>query len=321
MDTSNDLTRQGIAALKAGDRVTAAKVLRQATKLDPRNQVAWLWLAGSVEDDAYKRVCLEKVVAIDGTTETAQRARAGLEKMGYASSYVPWDEQETDIVVSPHAGARASRAKLARKSKRWMGIGVGVAVVLVVCLLAGISVGAWLAMRPSRVASSDSSQGPTPMPALSLATDAPLVPTATPTPAPPTATPTPAPPTATPRPPTPTTSPRLEKASWGTVDIRALVKNPDRYVDAELHYEGEVLSIEEGDFGAAMQVWVDIPGGGSFDREVVMVIFGGDTTPIYEGTNVEFWGYGDGSFEGTNAFGATIVNPIIIAKYLSYSAY
>jgi len=102
------------------------------------------------------------------------------------------------------------------------------------------------------------------------------------------------------------------------VDIRELVKNPDRYIGSELHYKGEVFNIQEDGSGAAMQVWVQIPGGSEFDREAVMVYWQGRTTNIYEGTTIEFWGYGMGSVEGTNAFGAAVVQPLISAEYITY---
>jgi hypothetical protein len=102
------------------------------------------------------------------------------------------------------------------------------------------------------------------------------------------------------------------------VDIRALSKNPDRYSGQEVHYRGEVFTIEESDEGTAMQVWVDIPGGSEFDRDAVVVYFEGSTDGIYEGTEVEFWGYCIGTLEGTNAFGGIVRQPLISAKYLTY---
>jgi hypothetical protein len=118
--------------------------------------------------------------------------------------------------------------------------------------------------------------------------------------------------------PFPTVNPEVAKANWGTVDIRALAKNPDKYLSQELHYKGEVFSIAEDSSGVVMQVWVDVPGGNEFDREAVIVLWAGRTGNIYEGSIVEFWGYGLGSYEGTNAFGAKINQPAISAEYLTY---
>jgi hypothetical protein len=130
-------------------------------------------------------------------------------------------------------------------------------------------------------------------------------------------------PTATPIPtptsrPTATVDPETAKAHWGNVDIRNLLKNPDNYFGQEVHYKGEVFTIEEDASGSAMQVWVDIPGGSEFDREAVVVLFEGATDNIYKGTEIEFWGYCMGTLEGTNAFGVTIRQPMIAVEYLTY---
>jgi tetratricopeptide (TPR) repeat protein len=42
------LVDQGAAALKAGDRERAQRLLAQAIRLDPRNERAWLWMSGVV---------------------------------------------------------------------------------------------------------------------------------------------------------------------------------------------------------------------------------------------------------------------------------
>lgn len=123
---------------------------------------------------------------------------------------------------------------------------------------------------------------------------------------------------ATSLPPTATLDPETAKAVWGTVDIRELAKNPDRYIGDQLHYQGEVFSIEEDVNGAVIQAWVEIPGGNDFDREAVIVYWPGRTTNVFEGTTIEFWGYGLGSLEGTNAFGGTIRQPLIRAEYATY---
>src|SRR5262245_8599662 len=41
-----ELLREGIAAAKQGNRVTARELLEDAVALDPENELAWLWLSG-----------------------------------------------------------------------------------------------------------------------------------------------------------------------------------------------------------------------------------------------------------------------------------
>jgi tetratricopeptide (TPR) repeat protein len=125
-------------------------------------------------------------------------------------------------------------------------------------------------------------------------------------------------PTSTPRPTaTYTPLPATQKAAWGTVDIRDLAKNPEAYKGRELHYQGEVFSIDEDNRGTAIQMWVDVPGS-SYDQEAVVVYWPGASQGIYDGTTIEVWGYCLGAFEGTNAFGGAIRQPLISAEYLDY---
>lgn len=127
----------------------------------------------------------------------------------------------------------------------------------------------------------------------------------------PTLTPTSGPPTAT-------VDIEELKAAWKTVDIRDLAKNPDGYNGQEVHHKGEVFTIQENNDGTIMQVWVSVPGGNEFDREAVIVTFNGRSDNVYEGSLVEFWGYSLGSFEGTNAFGGNIRQPLVHAEYMTY---
>jgi hypothetical protein len=147
-----------------------------------------------------------------------------------------------------------------------------------------------------------------------------LTPSPTPTPEP-TATPTPSPtPTPTPEP-TPTLTVEQAKALYrGDLDVRELHKNLDAYRDWKLTYEGEVLTIEEDSDAVAMQVKVWY-GPGLLDWEAIVVDYDKcevqvDTTGIYEGTRVRIWGRPVTMFEGTNAFGGTIRQPLLVGDFL-----
>ena len=68
----SELLKQGIAAARAGRKEEARRTLARAIKLDGRNEQAWLWLSGVVETDEQRRVCLEKVLAINPENAHAQ---------------------------------------------------------------------------------------------------------------------------------------------------------------------------------------------------------------------------------------------------------
>ncbi len=69
----NELTQRGIAALKAGERATARKILQAAVKQNPEDTIAWLWLSGAVENDTERVAILRHVQHIDPGNEAAAR--------------------------------------------------------------------------------------------------------------------------------------------------------------------------------------------------------------------------------------------------------
>jgi tetratricopeptide (TPR) repeat protein len=68
------LLRDAIAAAKIGDKPLARGLLRRAIQLNPRSEVAWLWLAGLVESAAEAVACFEHVLAINPTNDHALQA-------------------------------------------------------------------------------------------------------------------------------------------------------------------------------------------------------------------------------------------------------
>jgi hypothetical protein len=73
------LFREGVEALRAGDRATARARLTQVVQQDELYEEAWLWLSGAVESDEERAICLENVLTIN---PHSQPARAGLRKLG-----------------------------------------------------------------------------------------------------------------------------------------------------------------------------------------------------------------------------------------------
>jgi twitching motility two-component system response regulator PilG len=69
------LLREGIVAGKEGNKPLARRLLRKVTELDPRSELAWLWLAGVAEQPQDTVACLQRVLEINPSNE---RARAGL---------------------------------------------------------------------------------------------------------------------------------------------------------------------------------------------------------------------------------------------------
>ncbi|NNJ12124.1 DUF4352 domain-containing protein [Chloroflexales bacterium ZM16-3] len=94
---SSIITAAGIAALKAGDKAQARVLLLQAVKDDPNDELAWLWLSGSVELDGQRRDALERVLAINPANEGA---RKGLALLPPSSSPSPLPSPLPEALIS-----------------------------------------------------------------------------------------------------------------------------------------------------------------------------------------------------------------------------
>ncbi len=69
------LLREAIAAAKVGKKDVARRLLTEVTASDPRNETAWLWLAGVAEDPQTGVECLQRVLKINPAND---RAKVGL---------------------------------------------------------------------------------------------------------------------------------------------------------------------------------------------------------------------------------------------------
>ncbi len=78
MSQVDTLLKQGIHALKAGQKQQARALLTQVVDIDERNEQAWLWLSAAVDSPEEQEICLENVLTINPNNPHAQR---GLEKV------------------------------------------------------------------------------------------------------------------------------------------------------------------------------------------------------------------------------------------------
>ncbi len=85
-----EMTRLGIAAARAGRKEEGRNYLLAAVEADERQEQAWLWLGGLVEDLDNQIICLENALDLNPSNEAAQRKLAQLRaKQGTAPTSQP----------------------------------------------------------------------------------------------------------------------------------------------------------------------------------------------------------------------------------------
>jgi tetratricopeptide (TPR) repeat protein len=72
------LYERGVAAARGGQRTVAAGLLRQAVRLNPQHEQAWLWLGGVLDDPRDIAFCLRAALSINPEN---RRAELGLEQI------------------------------------------------------------------------------------------------------------------------------------------------------------------------------------------------------------------------------------------------
>jgi hypothetical protein len=77
---AEQLYARGVAAARGGQKTLAASLLRQAVKLNPQHEQAWLWLSGVLDDPQDVAFCLRAVVGINPANERAQQGLAWIEQ-------------------------------------------------------------------------------------------------------------------------------------------------------------------------------------------------------------------------------------------------
>jgi hypothetical protein len=104
--TTDDLLKQGIIALRAGRKAEARNLLMQVVEQEERNEMGWLWLSGAVDTDEERRVCLQKVLAINPRSEIA---RLGLQRLDSELTKASKTQQPISKIPTQTSPATARR--------------------------------------------------------------------------------------------------------------------------------------------------------------------------------------------------------------------
>lgn len=74
------LYQRGLAAARGGQKRVAAGLLTRSVRLDPQNELAWLWLSGVLEDPRQQAFCLQSVLKLNPQNPHALRGMRVLEE-------------------------------------------------------------------------------------------------------------------------------------------------------------------------------------------------------------------------------------------------
>lgn len=114
MDEAQSLFREGVLALRERrDAAAARSLLTQSLKLNPHNEMAWLWLSRTTNDPDKRLQCVERALAINPANEQALALRAALLEQ---SAPPPTAPASADAGAAPstrlHTPTKAERGKI-----------------------------------------------------------------------------------------------------------------------------------------------------------------------------------------------------------------
>ncbi|MBN1287820.1 MAG: tetratricopeptide repeat protein [Anaerolineae bacterium] len=105
-ESAQDLLKRGIAAAQAGQKDQARALLQQAVRLDPRNELTWLWLSSVAKDNQERVFCLRQLLQVNPQNEMALK---GLRALGVAAAPGPAADRPAAAGV-PVAGDQTLKA-------------------------------------------------------------------------------------------------------------------------------------------------------------------------------------------------------------------
>ncbi len=92
------LYREGVAAIRAGDRAAGREKLAQVVERNQMHEQAWLWLSTAVDMDIERIICLENVLTINPANEIARQA---LERLGVSPPPRPGEADDALTGLEP----------------------------------------------------------------------------------------------------------------------------------------------------------------------------------------------------------------------------
>ena len=100
---SSERINQAIQLIREGNTKSAGKILAEVVKQEPKNETAWLWLAGCFDDTEKKKFCLKKALEINPQNQKAWDAlnRLSQEEVAWRNRLDVALEQDTKLEIEP----------------------------------------------------------------------------------------------------------------------------------------------------------------------------------------------------------------------------
>lgn len=158
---ADDLYRRGVAAARGGQKTMAATLLRQAVKLNPQHEQAWLWLSGVLDKPQDVAFCLRAVLGINPENERARRGLAALEQQAGAEAI-----RTPGTGLSTSAAADTWWSTWRASQSTWLWTFRALLLIPIVLLGATMALRALIESQPLPTFSSYQAAIPTPRPTL-----------------------------------------------------------------------------------------------------------------------------------------------------------
>ena len=160
MTSANELLQEGIEAAKENRVGEALALLKQVVELEPRNEMAWLWLSDVVGTNQQRIICLENVLAINPDNQPAQEGLSILRRRAATIKPLPEGVEEparpmtTATAVSPKRTTKPHQRTPAPRPWRTQHKSSGKAIRLIgvigLLLIVAVAIGVWVDVSGSR---------------------------------------------------------------------------------------------------------------------------------------------------------------------------
>src|SRR5512142_1847427 len=112
MASSTEILQSAVQAARAGRRAEARDLLIELVEIDPRNEMAWIWLSGLVDSLEDQIIACENVLTINPANAKIRTYLAQLQKQSLSSREINHQTQDEAVDLFLQAKAAAERNEI-----------------------------------------------------------------------------------------------------------------------------------------------------------------------------------------------------------------